>query len=104
MKTSGTHSTNKFLLVLVMMLAFSTSAFAAVPQVVTDYVQIFVDLAKGQAGIIFIILVLAMSGFMAWRNGNLSPLFWGVAAAILIGGAPYIAPEIITFGETTFTS
>lgn len=92
-------------IVIAMMLLlglFETSASAAVPAVANNYINVFIDLAKGNMGIIFIILVLAMSGFMAWRNGNLTPLFWGLAAAILIGGAPYIAPEIINFGNSNF--
>lgn len=79
-----------------------SSAFAAVPVVANNFINVFVDLAKGNMGIIFIILVLAMSGFMAWRNGNMTPMFWGLAASLLIGGAPFIAPRLISFGQNTF--
>jgi len=88
-----------FLLGLVVL---QSSAFAAVPQVAQDYINIFVDLAKGQAGIIFIVVILGFSGFLAWRNGNLTPLIWGLTASVLIGGAPYIAPKLINFGQTAF--
>ena len=86
-----------------MVLFFGVSAFADVPAVANDYINVFVDLAKGQAGVIFIVVVLGFSGFLAWRNGNLTPLLWGVAAAVLIGGAPYIAQGFLNFGNTAFS-
>ena len=81
---------------------FSSSAFAAVPQVAQDYINVFIDLTKGQAGMIFIVTILGFSAYLAWRNGNLVPLLWGLAAAVLLGGAPYIAPKLLNFGQTAF--
>ena len=79
-----------------------STAFAATPQVVQDYIQVFIDLTKGQAGLIFIALILGFSAYLAWRNGNLVPLLWGVAASVLLGGAPYIAQKFLDFGGSTF--
>ena len=97
------NKSNKSIVAIVLsLLLFQSFAFAAVPQVVADYIQVFVDLAQGQMGIIFIILILAFSGYLAWKNGNLAPLFWGLAASVLIGGASPIAQRFIEFGNSTF--
>jgi hypothetical protein len=64
--------------------------------VVDSYVDIFTNMAQGKVGTFFIFLIIMMSGIMAWRNGNLTPLFWGLAAALLIGGAPKIAERLQT--------
>ena len=88
--------------ILASLFMLQTFAFAATPGVVTNYIQVFLDLAQGKIGQIFIIAILGFSGFLAWKNGNVTPFLWGLAAAVLIGGAPYIAPKIITFGNTTF--
>ena len=97
-----TQIRNMGIFALLAMFLVGTSAMAAVPVVVTNFINIFIDLASGKLGIIFIILVLAMSGFMAWKNGNITPLFWGLAAAVLIGASPYIAGELVNFGNNGF--
>ena len=99
----NTNFLQKMFFAFLAMGLLSVTAFAGTtPDVVDDYIDVFVDLSKGKAGVIFIVIVLAMSGFLSWKNGNLSPMLWGLAAAVLIGGAPYIADDIITFGSTTF--
>jgi len=97
------RSTNRLLIAFLLSLfVLHSFAFAAVPAVVEDYIAVFIDLAKGKMGIIFVAAILGFSGFLYWRNGNLTPLLWGLGGSVLVGGAPYIAPKIITFGNTTF--
>ena len=70
--------------------------------VVDKFVNIFLDMANGTVGKFFIFLVILLSGVMAWRNGNLTPLFWGIAAAILIGGAGSIAGALQSTSQGMF--
>ena len=97
---------NIWLFLLAGLFLSGTSAFAAeiaVPSVVNNFIGIFISLASGKIGIMFIILILAMSGFMAWKNGNITPLFWGFAAALMIGASPFIASELTNFGKYKFS-
>lgn len=69
--------------------------------VVDNFVEVFLDLISGKIGLLFIIIILLMSAFTAWRSGNLTHLFWGLLAAIIIGGARPIAQGLLDFGNTT---
>lgn len=90
--------------VLLLMLIGSFAFAADVPQVANDYINIFVNLLKGNAGIFFAAIVLGFSGFLAWRNGNLTPILWGLAGSILIVGAPYLGPKLMDFAKTLWGS
>jgi hypothetical protein len=86
-------------IVALLLMLFGSFAFADVPQVANDYINIFVDLLKGNAGIFFAAVILGFSGFLAWRNGNLTPILWGLAGAVLVVGGPYIAPKLMDFAK-----
>jgi len=92
------------ILVPFLLAIFASFAFAEVPQVANDFIQIFVDLLKGQAGIFFGAIILGFSGFLAWRNGNLTPILWGLAGTIIVVGAPYIGPKLAEFTKNLWGS
>ena len=71
------------------------------PPVVDNFIAIFIALLQGQLGVLLIVIILLMSAFTAWRSGNLTHLFWGLAAAIIIGAAPRIADGLILFSNTS---
>ena len=88
-----------FILALLFLGSF---AFADDPATVNTFVDVLLGLMKGKVGYIFIGLIIGFSGFFAWRNGNLTPLIWGVVAALIVGAAPYIGPQIVSWGNSTF--
>lgn len=92
----------KILLLLVGLIGF---AFASNdPASVNTFVTVILGLLQGKVGYIFIAIVLGFSAFFAWRNGNITPLIWGVIAALVIGAAPYVGPSIVSWGNSTFSS
>jgi hypothetical protein len=89
-----------FLLLLVF---FASTAFASDdPAAVNTFVSVILGLLQGKVGYIFIAIIFGFSGFFAWRNGNITPLIWGIVAALIIGAAPYIGPQIVSWGNSTF--
>lgn len=87
-----------------LLLFLGSFAFADDPASVNTFVNVILGLLQGKVGYIFIAIVLGFSGFFAWRNGNITPLIWGVVAALIIGAAPYVGPQIVSWGNSTFSS
>ncbi|WP_456469992.1 TrbC/VirB2 family protein [Caminibacter sp.] len=91
--------------VLFLLLFSTVFVFAADdPASVNTFVDVLLGLLQGRVGYIFIAIVLGFSAFFAWRNGNITPLIWGVVAALILGAAPYIGPHIVSWGNSTFGS
>jgi hypothetical protein len=91
--------------VFLLLALFASFAFAADdPASVNTFVDVILGLLQGKVGYIFIAIVLGFSAFFAWRNGNITPLLWGVIASLIIGAAPYIGPHIVSWGNSTFGS
>ena len=76
--------------------------FAGDPGVVNTFIATLLSLMQGKVGIIFIVIIMGFSAFFAWRNGNLTPLLWGIVASLIIGAAPYAADQFISWGNSTF--
>ena len=74
------------------------------PAAVNTFVDVLLGLLQGKVGYIFIGIILGFSAFFAWRNGNITPLIWGVVASLIVGAAPYIGPHIVGWANTTFGS
>ncbi|CAA6804694.1 MAG: Unknown protein [uncultured Campylobacterales bacterium] len=91
------------LLGLVLVQATAFAADPGSPAVVDTFIQIFLNMITGKIGLLFIVIILLMSAFTAWRSGNLTHLFWGLLAAIIIGGAPKIAEALLDYGNNTVT-
>ena len=89
---------NKLLLLAGTLLAQSANANSSELEVAKSFVDIFMNMLTGSVGNFFIVLIIIMSGVMAWRNGNLTPLFWGLTAGVVIGAAPKIADALQSSG------
>jgi len=94
----------KFVILALLFLGSFAFASTSDPASVNTFVDVLLGLLQGKIGYIFIAIILGFSGFFAWRNGNLTPLIWGIVAALILGAAPYIGPHIVSWGNTTFGS
>jgi thiamine transporter ThiT len=90
--------------VFLLLALFASFAFAKDPASVNTFVDVILSLLQGKVGYIFIAIVLGFSAFFAWRNGNVTPLLWGIIAALILGAAPYVGPHIVGWGNSTFGS
>ena len=88
----------------IVLLLFGLVGFALAddPATVNTFVDVLLSLLQGKVGYIFIGIILSFSGFFAWRNGNITPLIWGVVAALVVGAAPYVGHQIVGWGNSTF--
>ena len=89
---------------LMFMLVPFAFAFADDPAAVNTFINVLLSLLQGKVGYIFIAIILGFSGFLAWRNGNITPLIWGIVAALVVGAAPYVGASIVSWGNSTFSS
>lgn len=82
--------------VLFALLGVLTSASAAVtePGAFKSYLEIFLEMIKGTAGNLVMVLIIIFAGIKAWQVGDKAPLMWGAAAVIAIAAAPSVAPNL----------
>lgn len=100
---------NKKLMVMVLMaLLLPTLASAAststVPTIVADYGNIVTHIVTGVVVSLVILIMLVFAGWEMYKNGNATPLKWAIFASIVIGGAIYFGPQIISYMEHTVGS
>lgn len=89
---------NIFFKITSMLILFGifTSASAAVtePGAFSNYLEIFLEMTKGTAGQLVMVLIIVFAGIKAWQVNDKAPLMWGAAAVTAIAAAPLIAPNL----------
>lgn len=89
---------NKLITVIsaLLLFGFLTTASAAVsePGAFKSYLEIFLEMIKGTAGNLVMVLIIIFAGIKAWQVGDKAPLMWGAAAVIAIAAAPSVAPNL----------
>jgi len=80
------------------------STSSTVPTIVADYGNIITHIITGVVVSLVIIIMIVFAGWEMYKNGNATPLKWAIFASIVIGGAVYFGPQIISYMEHTVGS
>ncbi len=88
------------LIVLFLLGLLSTSSFAAGTNLFELAKDSFFDLATNYVFLIVIGIILFISALSAMSSGQMSPLYWGAVAILIISIIPMAAPGSIAFFKT----
>lgn len=83
-----------FLFAILMLLLVSVEAQAGSTDVINNYVNTISGLIGGKITIITITIIMIFSGILSWKNASISPLGWGAAASVAVGGSGSIAESM----------
>jgi len=89
--------------ILFLMLLLATSVFAASPDFMLTFGEVFTDMATEVVIGLMILAVWILAGFTAFFKNSAMPLKWAFVGTVALVAAPYIGgTALMNWASTTF--